>query len=41
MRMKRSESDKKRYIERKSSNNDGGIEVESKSGILRNGVVVK
>ena len=33
--MKRSESDGNRYKEGKSSNNDRGIEVESKSGILR------
>ena len=39
--MKRSESDKNRYNEGKSSNNDRGIEVESRSGILRNRVVEK
>ena len=39
--MKRSESDRNRYKEKKSGNNDRGIEVESKSGILRDKVVKK
>ena len=41
VRIERSESNGNRYKEGKSSNNDRGIEVESKSGILRNRVVKK